>query len=102
MWKVSKYIVSVPQGEEVIVFNTFTSSLILLEQELYNKIFVQKEFDDLDGDVLKSLIEMSYLVDAGLDEGFQLETIRTRGRYYDSDIRMITIAPTLACNARCY
>ena len=80
MWKVSKYIVSVPQGEEVIVFNTFTSSLILLEQELYNKIFVQKEFDDLDGDVLKSLIEMSYLVDAGLDEGFQLETIRTRGR----------------------
>ena len=45
---------------------------------------------------------MSYLVDAGLDEGFQLETIRTRGRYYDSDIRMITIAPTLACNARCY
>ena len=102
MWKVSKYIVSVPQGEEVIVFNTFTSSLILLEQELYNKIFVRKEFDDLDGDVLKSLIEMSYLVDAGLDEGFQLETIRTRGRYYDSDIRMITIAPTLACNARCY
>ena len=102
MWKVSKYIVSVPQGEEVIVFNTFTSSLILLEQELYNKIFVRKEFDDLDGDVLKSLTEMSYLVDAGLDEGFQLETIRTRGRYYDSDIRMITIAPTLACNARCY
>ena len=43
MWKVSKYIVSVPQGEEVIVFNTFTSSLILLEQELYNKIFVRKE-----------------------------------------------------------
>lgn len=102
MWKVSKYIVSVPQGEDVIVFNTFTSSLILLEQELYNKIFVQKEFDDLDGDVLKSLTEMSYLVDAGLDEGFQLETIRTRGRYYDPDIRMITIAPTLACNARCY
>ena len=102
MWKVSKYIVSVPQGKDVIVFNTFTSSLILLEQELYNKIFVRKEFDDLDGDVLKSLIEMSYLVDAGLDEGFQLETIRTRGRYYDSDIRMITIAPTLACNARCY
>lgn len=102
MWKISQYIVSVPKGDEVIVFNTFTSSLVLLEQDLYTQVFVKQDFDTVDKDILKSLAEMSFVVDRELDEGFQLETIRTRGRYYDSDIRMITIAPTLACNARCY
>lgn len=102
VWKVSKYIISVPKGNDVIVFNTFTSSLVLLEKELYQKAFIDNNFNDLGDDIVNSLTEMSYLVDAELNEEFRLETIRTRGRYYDSDIRMVTIAPTLACNARCY
>ena len=102
MWKITKYFVSVPYGAEVIVFNTFTSSLILLEKDLYQKVFVDEEFSTIEKDVLKSLVEMSFLVDSELDESFHLETIRTRGRYFDNDTHMITIAPTLACNARCY
>ena len=102
MWKISKYCMGVPYGDEVIIFNTFTSSLALLEKELYKKIFKNNDFNNIDDEIIKNLAEMSFLVPVELDEAFQLETIRTRGRYYDSDVRMITIAPTLACNARCY
>lgn len=102
MWKITKFLVSVPYKEEVIIFNTFTSSLVLIEKDLYKRIFVDGNFDMVDKDIINSLAEMSFLVDSDLDESFLLETIRTKGRYYDSDIRMITIAPTLACNARCY
>lgn len=102
MWKISKYCMGVPYGNEMIIFSTFTSSLALLEKELYKKIFEDKDFDHIDKEIIKNLAEMSFLVPENLDETFLLETIRTKGRYYDSDIRMITIAPTLACNARCY
>lgn len=102
MWKITKYLVAIPQESDVIVFNTFTSSLILLNKELYKTVFVEQKFDEIDDITIKSLAEMAFIVDEGIDENFVLETIRTRARYYDSDIKMLTIAPTLACNARCF
>ena len=50
MWKVSKYNVCVPKEDDVIVFNTFTSSLIILEKEIYQSVFIEQCFDNVDSD----------------------------------------------------
>lgn len=102
MLKVSKFLVVVPQNNNFILFQTFTSSLIILNNEIYKKIFIDHDFIGIDNNIINNLMEMSFLVSSDTDENFHLETIRTKARYHDNDIKMVTIAPTYNCNARCY
>ena len=58
MYKVSKYCIPVEDDNKVIVFNTLTSSVIKLNQQMYSLIFEKNIFPEND-------LELQTLVDMG-------------------------------------
>lgn len=101
MYKVSKYCIPVEDDNKIIVFNTLTSSVIKLNQQMYSLIFEKNIFPENDLE-LQTLVDMGFLVDAQLDENFRLETIRRSYQYSKDGITSAVIAVTTECNARCY
>ena len=101
--KLSKYnIVTKVDGKHAI-FNTRTASVVMLNQEMYQRFFMEKKYDDAaDQQYIKPLVDMGILVDKNQDENFYLETVRRRFKYSVTGVRSAVIAVTTKCNARCY
>ena len=98
--KHSQYNVSIKnKNGKHIVYNTFTTSLIELDEE-FNKRFHAL---DLNQEEIDSLYEMGYLVQDGEDELLRQKLIRNEISYQDyGKVAGLFIAPTMACNARCF
>lgn len=102
-YNISKYIVVQPFNEnEKLLYSTLSTSILTMENEMYNAIFEQCKFDDY-VEECQSLCEMGFLFvgnpNSQLDE---LEKIRKEIVDVDHGITAVTIAPTMDCNARCF
>lgn len=102
-YNISKYIVVQPFGEnEKLLYSTLSTSILTMENEMYNAIFEQCKFDDY-ADECQSLCEMGFLFEGNPNS--QLNDLeKTRKEIVDVDhgITAVTIAPTMDCNARCF
>lgn len=86
--------------EGVLLYNTFTTSLVELSDEIYKIIFVEENFSLPE---VSALYSMGFLVDDTYDEIKAMENIRRDVVKNSSEkIANIIIAPTLECNAHCY
>jgi len=87
------------KDNKYLVFNTLTTSLVVLNDDVYKKIFVSNIFDNDDAE---KLFSMGFLVN---DDTNEYETIKNNrnviingGKEYITDF---TILLTTNCNARC-
>ena len=88
--------------DSVLLYSTFTTSIVEIEKKLYTDIFELKLYD-VHKEETEALLDMGFLVSDEVDELKFLETLRiktieankTSPTYY-------IICPTTGCNARCY
>lgn len=101
MYRLSNYRIDVPlSSDEVIVYSTLTTSLVVLSKDEYERIFERLEFDDIDS--CDALHDMGLLVGEGESQELELAELRRGVLEGDDGISGIMIAPTMDCNARCY
>lgn len=100
-YEISKYIISQPLDQHsMLVYSTLTSSLVVMENDLYAAYFENSIFEDLS--MCSHLEEMGFLEDPSKPSQLsQLMDIRKSVVETDG-ITSITIAPTMKCNAECY
>ncbi|UCD70717.1 MAG: SPASM domain-containing protein [Syntrophobacterales bacterium] len=101
--KFNIFIPSFPDEGEFLVFNTFTDSRVVINEEL------KKAMEKADGnaplkrnevDYLNQLKELGIMVDDEVDEDRELQYWYQKFRY-DPSTLSITILTTYACNLRC-
>ena len=98
--KQSIFNISQPFKNKILLYNTFTTSLVELTNDLYNDIFIEKNFSHSE---VTLLFNMGFLVDDSYDEARAMENIRCEVIKNSSEkIANIIIAPTLECNAHCF
>ncbi len=98
--KASKFNVVQKYEDGYLIYNTLSTSLVELEEELYTSIFIKNEYNKYESN---ELYDMGFLVDDNSNENEYLEELRKEVLDNNSDkIGNIIIAPTLECNAHCY
>lgn len=98
--KKSIFNISQQIGDKILLYNTFTTSMVEMSKELYESVFVQ---DDFSISETSSLYSMGFLIDDSCDEVLAMENLRNEVVKNSSDkIANIIIAPTLECNAHCF
>lgn len=86
--------------QECILYSTLSTSLVVLENDALKKVFDNHDFSD--EALCGELCEMGFLT---IDPHAQLDLLqeaRNGVLNADTGITGVTIAPTMACNARCY
>lgn len=102
MYQVTKFFVSHQLNKnEVLVYSTLTTSIFILECNIYKDIF-EKENIEKYSEYIPELLEMGILYTTEEDENQKLQDIRQKLVDEERGMRSITIAPTMSCNARCY
>ena len=92
--------ISQPIENGVLLYNTFSTSLVELSDELYKAIFVENDYSFPE---TSDLYSMGFLVDDKYNELEAMEKIRCEViKNSTSQIANIIIAPTLECNAHCF
>lgn len=85
---------------QILLYNTFSTSLVELSNKVYRTIFEQHDFSVPEA---KLLMEMGFLIEDSCDEIKEMEKIRCEVLKNSGDkIANIIIAPTLECNAHCF
>lgn len=98
--KKSIFNISQQIDERILLYNTFTTSLVELPKDLYETIFIQ---NNLSAPETTELFNMGFLVEDSYNEIQAMENIRTEVIKNSSEkIANIIIAPTLECNAHCF
>ena len=92
-------IYSMLPDDQVIIYNTFSTSLIVIPISIYNQIFVNSILDDTE--TVNQLQELGFLVSNTLDELSEIELMR-KEEIERTDEQVVTIFSTNGCNARCY
>ena len=89
-----------PVEDKMLLYNTFTTSLVELSEEVYKSIFTENDFSLPE---VSLLYNMGFLVDDSYNEISAMEKIRCDVVKHSSrNIANIIIAPTLECNAHCF
>lgn len=97
--KKSKYNFLLKVDENVVIYNSYSNSLALLDIddiEMYDKIEERKELPKK----YNELKDMNFVVDDDTDELSRIKYELLSSRYNTSNLSL-TIAPTLACNFNC-
>jgi len=104
MYKPSKFIIIKKLNkDDVLLFSTLTTAIIILKKEVYQGIFAHNNFW-LYKDEVKELLSTSLLVPDDFDENKYLADIRidTMKCFNDKYATYYMITPTMNCNARCF
>ena len=98
--EISRFIIKtvVEAEDKVILYHTRTTALITLNNQLYKKIFVDKDFSD--HDIIQKLSTMGFIINSHDEELAILDAMRIKE--IDNPIQGVTILPTTDCNARCF
>lgn len=97
----SPYRIEVPLTEsETILYSTLTTSIVVMENEQMESVF--RDDDRSDRELCEELLEMGFLYDEAKPQAEILAESRTKVIHAGTGITGVTIAPTMACNARCY
>lgn len=99
--KISKFNVIQEYEGNMLLFNTFTTAMVELDKEIYEDIFLDKNFDDFKD--INQLVEMGFLIEDECDELAEQEKLRTTVIDNCTEkIANVIIAPSLECNAHCF
>lgn len=102
--KKSQFIVK-QQGfskDTVLLYSTFTTSMVELSETLYEDIFLNSEYENY-SDEVQALFEMGFLIADDTDELKILENLRIKTVEANEDSpTYYIVCPTTGCNARCY
>lgn len=99
--KVSPYRILVPlSDEETIVYSTLTTSIVVMDNDEVERVFENKDFSN--EEMCDELLEMGFLYDEAEPQEEILRASRAHVMNGETGITGVTIAPTMACNARCY
>lgn len=89
-----------PIDKKILMYNTFSTSMVEVSEDLYQSVFIN---DDFSLPEVPELLNMGFLVSDSCDEIQQMENLRCQVVKNSSEkIANIIIAPTLACNAHCF
>lgn len=88
----------IPGTDKVVIYNSATGSIAYFTEEAYDKL--QKGL--LNADDTQLCIKMGFLVQEDKDELAAIAVRRAEAILDQEGIARFTIAPTLACNARCF
>lgn len=89
-------------NDNILLYNTYSTSLVEIEPAIYNRIFIDGNYSD-HKDEIDALFELGFLVENDCDELSEQELLRKTVLENNSDkIANIIIAPTMECNAHCY
>lgn len=80
----------------VILYNSYTGAIILLNENAY-KQFEENQLEDFE-----ALYKHGFLVEITTDELSEVAKMREKAVQDEQGIFRVTIAPTMACNARCF
>lgn len=103
MFKLSKYTIEIAHSKDgVILFNSFTGSVVKLEWTMYEKI-KNVLFDRDIIPCFDSLAEQGFIVHSSTDEYGKLQLLLRNSLSKDNPTNLsYVIAPTLNCNFKCY
>lgn len=100
----SKFNVVQPIGEQYIVFNTFTRSILLISSEEYSKL-ANTSFEQLSDPIIRYYIDNLFLVESTVDETkryLQVFNFLKQINPISEKIKKVKIYTTTYCNARCF
>lgn len=99
--KSSRFNIVQEYQKQILIYNTYSTSMVEIEPELYSSIFING--DENYTTEIEQLIQMGFLVDDSSDELAEQKNIRDTVISTSGDIiSNIIIAPTLECNAHCF
>lgn len=84
--------------DKVLLYNTRTTALIKIDNQLYNKVFIDKDFSDTK--LIQQLYTMGFVVKSHEEELEILDAMRMNE--LDNPTQSVVILPTRDCNARCF
>lgn len=95
----SKYISLVEiDNNNILLYSTFNTSLIVLPKQIYESIFVQQCYEN--DEYVSQLKSLGFLVEDDTAQLKQIESIRKQN--LSSGEQVVNIFSTNNCNARCY
>ena len=101
MYKISKYNIIKRYDDKIIVYNSYTKANMFLSKDSSTEAFEDiKEFEKLDDDTKKLLIDNGFVIDENRDELAEIKYMFEK-RYYDKTFLNIVLVPSLACNFSC-
>ena len=96
--EISKFIIkSAVEPDKILLYNTFNTALIVLDEKQYDEIFIEKKISN--NDIVRQLHQMGFLVNDNNEEMLMLEKIRKND--LENRIQAVSIFPTNKCNAKC-
>lgn len=96
--KISNYIIATRTDNQVVLYSTITTALLVISAEAYKQIFCSNDFHDTE--VVQQLYQYGFLINDDFDEVKFLEQLRIKD--IEKPLPVITIYTTTNCNARCY
>lgn len=104
IYKPSRFCVAEKAEDGVLVYNTFTREMLLMNENEYQNLFLVNRYGDCHN--YRYLIKHWYLVREGTDETTLAQTVRrmqrrSEIRKWDGRFNYYTILTTMNCNARC-
>lgn len=89
--------------DEILLFSTLTTAIIVLKKDTFKKIFEQHVFS-LYNDEVSELLNASLLIPDDFDENMYLADTRIEAmkKLNEKKATYYLITPTMNCNARCY
>lgn len=98
--KISKYNIEQEiEHEQMLLYNTLTTSLVVLDKAEFESIFIERNFAHPEAG---ELLVMGFLVEDEFDEIGYLRELRENVVKANTTIADVMLAPTMDCNARCY
>lgn len=98
--KLSKYNSEFKIDNKTILYNIFSSGILLLNEDYTKKFNSLKKGDFSCDKLVTELRKDSMLIDEDIDEFKRLKVLNSISRFSTSNLSL-TIAPTSACNFRC-
>ena len=99
--KVSPYRILVPlSADETIAYSTLTTSIVVMNNDEIESVFNRGDYRNRE--LCRSLLEMGFLFYEDDPQDEILRSMRHKVMTGETGIAGVTIAPTMACNARCY
>lgn len=100
----SKFNVFIPlQDEQLLIFNTFSDSRVVVDKQLFEAIEtcdLQRFLSDKQRAQLHQLKELGIMIDDDADEDREIE-YWFQGVKFDTSIMSVNVLTTLACNMKC-
>lgn len=101
MYKLSKYNIIKKYNNEILIYNSFTKSSIILDGDSNIDVFDNFDlFESLSDEEKNVLITNGFVIDDNRNELQELEYMFKK-TYFDNNFLNIVLVPSLSCNFKC-